>query len=120
MVFLGDDRAAFTAAIYAARAGLEPVVFETMEAVEDGNRDGEDDSVRVRDAMRAQARKSGAACFPPEDPVVRVDLSLHPFTVRTKRGVVTSARTLVVSQARAAALSIDVDVDANVAGARDD
>ena len=113
MVFLGDDRAAFTAAIYAARAGLDPVVFETMEAVDEAD-DGEAD---VRDAMRAQATRSGATCFPREDPAVRVDVSKHPFTVRTKRGVVARARTLVVSEARAAALSTRV---ARVGPSRDD
>ena len=87
-MFLGDDRAAFTAAIYAARAGLDPVVFETMEGVEEAW-DGEEAFVssrekqkRVRDAMRAQATKSGAACHPRDDPVTRVDVSEgSPFTV---------------------------------------
>ena len=119
VVFLGDDRAAFTAAIYAARAGLDPVVFETMEAVEEAW-DGEEAFVsslekqkRVRDAMRAQATKSGAACHPRDDPVARVDVCEGPpFTVRTKRGVVLSARTLVVSEACAGALSLSSANDA--------
>lgn len=119
MVFLGDDRAAFTAAIYAARAGLDPVVFETMEGVEEAW-DGEEAFVsslekqkRVRDAMRAQATKSGAACHPRDDPVTNVDVSEGPpFTVRTKRGVVLSARTLVVSEACAIALSLSSANDA--------
>ena len=119
VVFLGDDRAAFTAAIYAARAGLDPVVFETMEAVEEAG-DGEEAFVsslekqkRVRDAMRAQATKSGAACHPRDDPVARVDVCEGPpFTVRTKRGVVLSARTLVVSEACASALSLSSANDA--------
>ena len=118
-MFLGDDRAAFTAAIYAARAGLDPVVFETMEAVEEAW-DGEEAFVsslekqkRVRDAMRAQATKSGAACHPRDDPVARVDVCEGPpFTVRTKRGVVLSARTLVVSEACASALSLSSANDA--------
>ena len=119
VVFLGDDRAAFTAAIYAARAGLDPVVFETMEGVEEAW-DGEEAFVsslekqtRVRDAMRAQATKSGAACHPRDDPVTNVDVSEGPpFTVRTKRGVVLSARTLVVSEACAIALSLSSANDA--------
>lgn len=119
MVFLGDDRAAFTAAIYAARAGLDPVVFETMEAVEEAGDGGEafvsslEKQKRVRDAMRAQATKSGAACHPRDDPVARVDVCEGPpFTVRTKRGVVLSARTLVVSEACASALSLSSAKDA--------
>ena len=119
VVFLGDDRAAFTAAIYAARAGLDPVVFETMEGVEEAW-DGEEAFVsslekqkRVRDAMRAQATKSGAACHPRDDPVARVDVCEGPpFTVRTKRGVVLSARTLVVSEACAIATSLSSANDA--------
>jgi len=119
VVFLGDDRAAFTAAIYAARAGLDPVVFETMEAVEEAGDGGEafvsslEKQKRVRDAMRAQATKSGAACHPRDDPVARVDVCEGPpFTVRTKRGVVLSARTLVVSEACASALSLSSANDA--------
>jgi thiol-disulfide isomerase/thioredoxin len=119
MVFLGDDRAALTAAIYAARAGLDPVVFETMEGVEEAW-DGEEAFVsslekqkRVRDAMRTQATKSGAACHPRDDPVTRVDVSEgSPFTVRTKHGVVLSARTLVVSEACAIATSLSSANDA--------
>lgn len=118
-MFLGDDRAAFTAAIYAARAGLDPVVFETMEAVEEAGDGGEafvsslEKQKRVRDAMRAQATKSGAACHPRDDPVARVDVCEGPpFTVRTKRGVVLSARTLVVSEACASALSLSSAKDA--------
>ena len=63
------------------RAGLDPVVFETMEGVEEAW-DGEEAFVsslekqkRVRDAMRAQATKSGAACHPRDDPVTNVDVS---------------------------------------------
>ena len=108
MVFLGDDRAALTAAIYAARAGLEPLVFETMALGGDEAWDGEqacsddDDQNRrgggVRDAMRAQATKSGAAFHPRDDPVSNVDLSKHPFAIETRLGVVVPARTLVVSE----------------------
>ena len=98
MVFLGDDRAALTAAIYAARAGLEPLVFETMEAGGDETWDGEEASSDATGRMRAQATKSGAAFHPRDDPVTNVDLSKNPFAIETMRGVVVYARTLVVSE----------------------
>ena len=66
----------------------------------------------VRDAMRAQATKSGAAFHPRDDPVTHVDLSKHPFAIETRLGVVVSARTLVVSETICesyAALSLEVD-----------
>jgi thiol-disulfide isomerase/thioredoxin len=114
MVFLGDDRAALTAAIYAARAGLEPLVFETMEGGGDETWDGEEASSDATGRMRAQATKSGAAFHPRDDPVTNVDLSKHPFAIETMRGVVVYARTLVVSETiRGMHAALELEVEKN-------
>ena len=114
MVFLGDDRAALTAAIYAARAGLDPLVFETMEGGGDETWDGEEASSDATGRMRAQATKSGAAFHPRDDPVTNVDLSKHPFAIETMRGVVVYARTLVVSETiRGMYAALELEVENN-------
>jgi thiol-disulfide isomerase/thioredoxin len=114
MVFLGDDRAALTAAIYAARAGLEPLVFETMEGGGDETWDGEEASSDATGRMRAQATKSGAAFHPRDDPVTNVDLSKNPFAIETMRGVVVYARTLVVSETiRGVYAALELEVEKN-------
>lgn len=114
MVFLGDDRAALTAAIYAARAGLEPLVFETMEGGGDETWDGEEASSDATGRMRAQATKSGAAFHPRDDPVTNVDLSKNPFAIETMRGVVVYARTLVVSETiRGMYAALELEVEKN-------
>ena len=114
MVFLGDDRAALTAAIYAARAGLDPLVFETMEGGGDETWDGEEASSDATGRMRAQATKSGAAFHPRHDPVTNVDLSKHPFAIETMRGVVVYARTLVVSETiRGMHAALELEVENN-------
>ena len=114
MVFLGDDRAALTAAIYAARAGLEPLVFETMEGGGDETWDGEEASSDATGRMRAQATKSGAAFHPRDDPVTNVDLSKNPFAIETMRGVVVYARTLVVSETiRGTYAALELEVEKN-------
>ena len=114
MVFLGDDRAALTAAIYAARAGLEPLVFETMEGGGDETWDGEEASSDATGRMRAQATRSGAAFHPRDDPVTNVDLSKNPFAIETMRGVVVYARTLVVSETiRGTYAALELEVEKN-------
>jgi thiol-disulfide isomerase/thioredoxin len=114
MVFLGDDRAALTAAIYAARAGLEPLVFETMEGGGDETWVGEEASSDATGRMRAQATKSGAAFHPRDDPVTNVDLSKNPFAIETMRGVVVYARTLVVSETiRGTYAALELEVEKN-------
>jgi thiol-disulfide isomerase/thioredoxin len=114
MVFLGDDRAALTAAIYAARAGLEPLVFETMEGGGDETWVGEEASSDATGRMRAQATKSGAAFHPRDDPVTNVDLSKNPFAIETMRGVVVYARTLVVSETiRGMYAALELEVEKN-------
>ncbi len=105
VVILGGACAGLTAAIYAARANLAPLVIEGAEAggqlmlttlVE--NFPGFPEGIMGPDliqAMQVQAQRVGAE-FIGED-AVEVDLSRRPFRVRTHSGREVRARALIVA-----------------------
>lgn len=95
LVIIGSGPAGHTAAIYAARANLKPIIFEGFQAggvpggqlmttTEVENFPGFPDGITgpdLMDRMRRQAERWGAQLF--QEDVEHVDLKNRPFTIRS-------------------------------------
>ncbi len=106
VIIIGSGPAGYTAAIYAARANLRPLVFEgsitfggaLMNTTEVENYPGFRDAIMgpdLMDAMRGQAERFGAELV--TDDVTRVDLSGDLKTVVTGRGTTHTARSVILA-----------------------
>jgi thioredoxin reductase (NADPH) len=108
VVIIGSGPAGFTAAIYAARANLKPVLFEglvkggqpggqLMLTTEVENYPGFPEGIlgpELMELFRKQAARFGTALI--QQDVTEVDLSKHPFRVASE-GKNYFAKTLIVS-----------------------
>jgi thioredoxin reductase (NADPH) len=92
VIIIGSGPAGYTAAVYAARAKLSPIVFEgsvtaggaLMQTTDVENFPGFPDGVLgpdLMDSMRKQAERFGAELIP--DDVIEVDLAATPKVVKT-------------------------------------
>ncbi|RYC11953.1 thioredoxin-disulfide reductase [Ciceribacter ferrooxidans] len=105
VLIIGSGPAGYTAAIYAARAMLSPVLIAGMEqggqlmiTTDVENYPGFADPIQgpwLMEQMLKQAEHVGAEIV--NDLVTEVDMDRRPFTVRTDSGAVWTADTLVIA-----------------------
>src|SRR4051812_11782069 len=112
VIVIGSGPAGLTAALYTARANLQPLVIEGLEAggqlmlttlVENwpGHRDGIM-GPELMTEMRAQAERFGAEIV--RGQVASVHLGSHPFKVRMSDGTEHLARALIIATGASARL----------------
>ncbi|NDJ21218.1 thioredoxin-disulfide reductase [Nostoc sp. B(2019)] len=118
LVIIGSGPAGYTAAIYAGRANLKPVVFEGFQAgglpggqlmttTEVENFPGFPQGItgpELMDQMKAQAERWGAELY--TEDVISVDLSQRPFTVRSQEREVKTNSLVIATGATAKRLGL--------------
>jgi thioredoxin reductase (NADPH) len=114
VIVIGSGPAGLTAALYSARANLQPLVIEGLEAggqlmlttlVENwpGHRDGIM-GPELMTEMRAQAERFGAEII--QSHVTEVNLCAQPFVVKTSDGEFTTRSVIIATGASAKLLGI--------------
>ncbi|MGF1489964.1 MAG: thioredoxin-disulfide reductase [Prochloraceae cyanobacterium] len=118
VVIIGSGPAGYTAAIYAARANLKPLMFEGLQAggipggqlmttTEVENFPGFPDGItgpQLMERMKAQAVRWGTECY--TEDVIEVDLSQRPFTVRSSEREVKAYSIIIATGATAKRLNL--------------
>jgi thioredoxin reductase (NADPH) len=115
VVIMGSGPAGLTAALYAARANLEPLVLEGMEAggqltltTDVENFPGFPNGILGPDlmnSMRTQAERFGAKCV--LSSIMSVDLSARPFKITVDNKVIEADSFIIASGASAKMLGLE-------------
>lgn len=118
LVIIGSGPAGYTAAIYAGRANLKPIVFEgfqmgglpggqLMTTTEVENFPGFPQGItgpELMDLIKAQAERWGSQLY--TEDVISVDLSQHPFTVSSQEREIKTHSIVIATGATAKRLGL--------------
>lgn len=115
VIIIGSGPAGFTAALYTARANLNPIIFEGLQpggqltiTTEVENYPGFEHGIQgpeLMDTMRKQVHRFGAKSVYKD--VTEVDFSKRPFAIKTYDEIYTADAIIVSTGASAKLLNID-------------
>ena len=123
VVIIGSGPAGYTAAIYAARANLKPLMFEGLQAggipggqlmttTEVENFPGFPEGVtgpELMERMKAQAVRWGTECY--TEDVISVDLQQRPFVIRSADREVRANSVIIATGATAKRLNLPKEAE---------